>query len=927
MRIDLRWTAPVNTGGAAITGYRIEWSPDGSGDWAELVADTGPESTTFSDTGLEPGTTRYYRVCASNAAGVGPPSDPAGATTPLPMTPAEVTISARTKRVEEGADAAFVVSRTGATVEALTVAVGVTDVDGNALEREVSFEAGAAAATLLVPTTDDAADEPDGEVVATVLDGSGYVLGGQRSATVRVMDNDEVPVIAIAEASAPEAAGELAFAVALRGRSSRPVTVDWRTSPGTATADADYLATIGSLILGPGQTGGTIVVALRDDALYEEDETLTVILSRPTNARLAAGAASAEGVIENDEAAPVFRIADASSAESAGEMPFAVTLSGESAMPATVRWTSSAGSAQAGLDYLETSGILTFAPGMAAGEVVVVLVEDRLSEEAETFHVALSEPTNAVFEGAPASVAVGTIVDDDDSSVEEAWLARFGRTAATNALEAVESRLTREPAAGSQVTVAGHRIDVSGGSTERSTGASGAAPVTGLGGIAQASGGFDDGTAGFRGGLWDGQPGRYGSGRMGVDDLLARSSFHFSSDSHGSGDGNGTAGNGVSHGRGAGDDRWSVWGRGESTRFGGDEDTVSLDGDVLTGTVGADYERGRVLFGVAVSHSRGEGDYRTGGIDSRGAREGDLESGLTTGMPYLRVAVSDRLSVWGVLGRGQGRMTVNEDGAGSTETDIGLNMAALGARRDLLSSAGGNGLNLALNTDLLFVQATSDETEVLAALSADVSRLRLTIEGSLPRRLESGARLVPSAELGLRYDAGDAETGSGLEIGAGLQYQSASRGLTAEVTGRSLLTHEAGEFSEWGMGGSLRFDPGVAERGLALGLRSTWGAASGGIRRLWEQQQNGGAPRYGATDPGGGTEAEVGYGLIVLDGRGRLMPYLGAGLSQRSGRAYRAGARLKVGELLALEVEGARVERADVPPAVYRAALLASLRW
>ena len=605
-------------------------------------------------------------------------------------------------------------------------------------------------------------------------------------------------------------------------------------------------------------------------------------------------------------------------------MTFAVTLEGESAMPATVRWTSSAGSAQPGLDYMETSGALTFPPGMAAREVAVVLIEDRLREEAETFRVALTEPTNAVFEGAPVSVAVGTIVDDDDSSVEEAWLARFGRTAASNALEAVEDRLSRGSSAGSQLTVAGHRIDVSGG-TERTASVSEEAPVTGLGGIAQASGGFD-GVNRFSGGLWDGQPGRYGSGRIGVGDLLARSSFHFSSDSHGSDDRTGIAGNGVSHGGGSDRDRWSVWGRGESTRFGGGEDTVSLDGDVMTGTVGADYERGRALFGVAVSHSRSDGDYRSGGNDGRGAREGDLESGLTTGMPYLRVAVSDRLSVWGVLGRGQGRMTVNEDGVGSTETDIGLNMAALGARRALRSSAGGNGLNLALNTDLLFVQATSDETEALAALSADVSRLRLMIEGSLPVQLTSGARFVPSAELGLRYDAGDAETGSGLEIGAGLQYQSASRGLTAEVTGRSLLTHEAGEFSEWGMGGSLRFDPGAAERGLALGLRSTWGAASGGIRRLWEQQ-NAGPLGDQAADTGGAMEAEVGYGLIVLGGRGRLVPYLGAGLSNRSGLAYRAGSRLKVGDYFALDAEAARLEQAGMTPAVYRAALLASLRW
>ena len=39
--IDLTWTAPVDNGGSAITGYRIEVSNNGSTDWSDLVADTG----------------------------------------------------------------------------------------------------------------------------------------------------------------------------------------------------------------------------------------------------------------------------------------------------------------------------------------------------------------------------------------------------------------------------------------------------------------------------------------------------------------------------------------------------------------------------------------------------------------------------------------------------------------------------------------------------------------------------------------------------------------------------------------------------------------------------------------------------------------------------------------------------------------------
>ena len=79
-RIDLSWTAPSSDGGAAITGYRIEVSTDGSS-WSDLAADTGSTSTSYNHTGLAAGSTRYYRISAINSAGTGPASSAASATT------------------------------------------------------------------------------------------------------------------------------------------------------------------------------------------------------------------------------------------------------------------------------------------------------------------------------------------------------------------------------------------------------------------------------------------------------------------------------------------------------------------------------------------------------------------------------------------------------------------------------------------------------------------------------------------------------------------------------------------------------------------------------------------------------------------------------------------------------------------------------
>ena len=80
-QIDLSWSAPASTGGSAITGYKIEVSPNGTSGWTDQVADTNSTATTYAHTGLAAGDTRHYRVSAINTNGAGTASNVANATT------------------------------------------------------------------------------------------------------------------------------------------------------------------------------------------------------------------------------------------------------------------------------------------------------------------------------------------------------------------------------------------------------------------------------------------------------------------------------------------------------------------------------------------------------------------------------------------------------------------------------------------------------------------------------------------------------------------------------------------------------------------------------------------------------------------------------------------------------------------------------
>jgi len=92
---------------------------------------------------------------------------------------------------------------------------------------------------------------------------------------------------------------ELIFIVSLSKLSFNPITVDYTTLDGTATAGDDYFATSGTLLFNPGTLTMTVSVPMLNDSLTEGDETLYLQLSNPVNATINDG--TGEGTILDDE--------------------------------------------------------------------------------------------------------------------------------------------------------------------------------------------------------------------------------------------------------------------------------------------------------------------------------------------------------------------------------------------------------------------------------------------------------------------------------------------------------------------------------------------------------------------------------------------------------------------------------------------------
>ena len=334
---------------------------------------------------------------------------------------------------------------------------------------------------------------------------------------------------------------------------------------------------------------------------------------------------------------------------------------------------------------------------------------------------------------------------------------------------------------------------------------------------------------------------------------------------------------------------WSAWGQFANDYFEGEEGDVNLEGKVKTGFLGADLTSENWRGGVAVSTSEGEGTFHSLKSDSVG-NEGEVESSLTSVYPYFGYEFGENKSIWGILGMGEGDVTLTQENR-FTKADTSMYMGAVGAKGSVFSEKEGDGMDMTLQTDVMWVRMESEQTRDMVSTESDVARLRLTLDSA--RSFDVGAgKLTPSFQLGVRHDSGDAEEGMGLEAGGAVRY--AVGALTLEGSLRKLVAHEESGHEEWGASAALRVDPGQSGRGLNLSVLPTWGEPSSGVSNLFSVE----GPRQIGSDgfkAENRLEAEIGYGISNPFKKllGVLTPYFGLSMGDNN-RVTKTGARWEI---------------------------------
>jgi len=168
--------------------------------------------------------------------------------------------------------------------------------------QTLSIPAGQLTGTFTVGIIGDVAPEANETVIVALSNASGGAIIATPTATGTILDDDGPISVNIFNNAVPEGCENLTpftFSVQLSRPAVTPISVNFQTANGTATAGSDYQAATGTLNFGPGQGQQTFQIQVIGDQNVEPDETFTVTLSAPVGAVIGAGTAT--GTIVNDD--------------------------------------------------------------------------------------------------------------------------------------------------------------------------------------------------------------------------------------------------------------------------------------------------------------------------------------------------------------------------------------------------------------------------------------------------------------------------------------------------------------------------------------------------------------------------------------------------------------------------------------------------
>ena len=284
----------------------------------------------------------------------------------------------------------------------------------------LTFNAGETSKNITATIAEDVLAEADETIEVTLSNPSNATLDTILVHTYTINDNDPLATVYFSAASSngDEATNPALITVVLSAAMGQVGTVDYAVTGGTATGGGtDFTLAAGTLTFNPGETSKDISVAINNDTLDENDETIEITLSNPSSLGLGAPTVHTYTINDNDVPPTVaFDAASSAGQEDSTPADLSVSLSTASGLTVTVDYAVTGGTATGGgTDYTLAAGTLTFNPGETNKNISVTVVDDASPESDETIEVTVSNPTNSSL-GA-TTMHTYTINDNDGCPV------------------------------------------------------------------------------------------------------------------------------------------------------------------------------------------------------------------------------------------------------------------------------------------------------------------------------------------------------------------------------------------------------------------------------------------------------------------------------------------------------------------------------
>ena len=287
----------------------------------------------------------------------------------------------------------------------------------------LSFDVSNSSRNIPLIIVNDLLNEASETVIITLSSPTNLALGSTTTYTYTITDNDP-PVIAFTAAnggcgseSVTSPSPAITVTASPTPRLGQTFSVSYSVS-GTATGNGtDYTLADGTLSFDAVNMSRILPLSIVNDALIENDETVIITLSSPTNGAVLGELSTFSYTIKDDDVPTIeFTSSSGSGLESVVSPSPAITVivnpAPEAGAAASVNYTITGTATGNQTDYALWNGTLSFNNENPSRTISLIVIDDWELEADETVIITLSNPSQGYVLGAQSTYTY-TIIDND----------------------------------------------------------------------------------------------------------------------------------------------------------------------------------------------------------------------------------------------------------------------------------------------------------------------------------------------------------------------------------------------------------------------------------------------------------------------------------------------------------------------------------